>query len=389
MTINSKEKIFEYSSELIACILLTSYFLIDAYVLWKIKLFGFGISSMIDAGLTVLFGILVFLRFRDGIQWFEISLLALIVILGWTASRYDVNRWYQNFDVYRAFFAVGIGVTITRKPMKGWVFWIPLFVTLGAILINYFIFGKTADGGIVFGMNRNTFPVINVSLGMLATLNYYAQNKQRSPWALLIPVLVVGFNFYSMGRAGIIVAMGYLVVVAIDYFLGSFKKLSEPSSKKILIGTIVIVSVGILILIVAFEYALRNTRLATEKLSDSGRSYIYKEFFNSYTWKSNIFGFPLNKMKMDDHYHNSFMQVIARSGIFGWIAIGLYVRSLWQFLRHKKVFFFLGGLLAIYSMVAYSMFISHGDLILFSSLVYANSLATSNKKSRENESESK
>ena len=375
-------KRYELLINTVACILLIGYFLIDAFELWNYRIFDFGYTSIGSAFLTVIFWALLVARYRSEITLFELLLIVLVLCLGLTAVRYGANPWYFNFDVYKAWFAIGLGVVLIQKPLKYWAVVIPMLVILCVITINFFVFKETAIDGSIFKFNRNVFAKTVFAVGLLGFLHVFIKKQEVSVGMLFFPVSVLILNIYSMSRAGILVSFYFLVIVLGTFLVMLHRRIIQLQPKYAIRRIVGLYVVSLFTLLLIGLYIFRSSRFAQSGFSSSGRDSIYQNFFRMFTWRSWLVGIKLSDLNRYSNLHNSFFHIIAQSGLLGVLVITVYLRSLWQYLSMKKfVLLFLTSTLFVYSLVERFMFLNLGDIVLFPLVIYSNGLFYRKKSS--------
>ena len=358
--------------DLLISFMLVAYFLIDVYQLWQYKIFGFGISSIIMAGGTVVFLLIVFIQFHQALGLFELFLGLLIIGLGLGAQRYDGKQWFLNFAVYQSFFSLGLAIVITRRPLRSWVIFIPFLVIIGFFLRSIIQFKSIDIAQVLPYMNRNTFSMTVITYGILGSLNLILHGNLKYILNITFAGLTLGLAFLSLSRGGIVVGIGFSGFSVILMFLKMRKEIFKKKSKKKYLVLLIVALVCVIALGIAVDYAIKGTRLATSGFDSNGRKEIYMSFLSSYTWKSILIGVPPSALIGYSHFHNAFFQVLGEGGIIGWVFILVYLITGYQLLRSKHFnLLALFGLISIYSLVEPFVFLAIGDLILFPLIVFA------------------
>lgn len=372
--------------DLLTTIVLVGFFLIDVYSLWEYKFLGYGISSMIMAGITVVFLILVLIQYKDSFGVFELLLGGLIIGMGIGAHSYGAHQWFLNLSVYQAFFALGLAVIILNRPLKEWVFLIPLLVAGAYVIVYYFRYGRVSMTHAIsmMQMNRNVFGKIVVTFGLLGSLHYYLHSVQRSFYFIFFPFITLLLSYASKSRSAIIVAVMYVGMTIVAFFVAIIKATKNSTKRRDYLRLAISLVIGIALIFFVVRYTLEHTRFATVGLDGSGRAGIVSGFLEAYTWKSFFVGVPPSTLGVFSNYHNSYLMVLGQSGFLGWVMLALCGWTFWVFLSLKKyvpcVFLLM---LAVYSLVEYFIFLYVGDFILFPLIVYAHHEFQEQKKAKQ------
>lgn len=369
---NKNNELIDLLLDVLVTFLVTGFFIIDRYELWKFKVFDFGISSIVAAFFVMLFLLLVIFQYRANIGLFEGLLVVLIISLGFGAHSYGSKTWFLNLAVYQAFFSLGLGVLLLHRPARWWVFFIPMAVICGYVASYYLAHGNLDVAGIMPKTNRTLFGKIVVAFGMLGSLNYYIHKNWRPLPLIFYPLLTFMFAILSKSRGAIVIAMGFIVISMGAILYPYFKELVHSKTRTSTVKLLFFGVISLVLLVVLLKYVLFHTRFATSGLNSSGRDQIVADFFHAYTWKSIIVGVPVEQVGRFSNLHNSYLQVLGQSGIIGWITLGLCSWVLWLLVSSKHYIAtscFI--LLAVYSLVEYFVFLYIGDLVLFPLIVYA------------------
>jgi hypothetical protein len=129
--------------------------------------------------------------------------------------------------------------------------------------------------------------------------------------------------------------------------------------------------IGIIIFLIVLLSVLGESRLFKEGLADNGRLTIYRSYINEVTAKKFIVGFQPTILQQFFSLHNSFLQLLADSGIAALIMfIVIFVGGIGLV---KKSPFLLAILCCVllYAQVEHMIFLRIGDFVLYPLLIYA------------------
>ena len=357
-------------SEILLSLLLTYYYLYHAFIILPIEIYTVSIGTIIMLLLFSLFVLIVSLRHYQTFSLIEYSLIFLLLFYSILAAQHTEKIWFKNTYLYWGVFAVFIGIMMSRdKQIHPVVFWFPLVVVMVSLVIEFILYPEKAKDMRVFAMHRNVLPMIATTFAMLITMNYAIQKKLHCKLSLLLPYLLVLVNYYSNSRAGLIIGIMYIFVIYGNHFysvvLGKIR--NNPNTRK---RELLKIIVWLVLTTIFLSILIANSRLVNEGLSGNGRVEIYTSFQEELHVSSAVTGFTPEVTKVVDHLHNSFLQLIAYAGLFS-IPMFLIVLVVGVFyLLDKNFLVFFLGIICIYSLVEYYVFLKHGDLILFPLIVF-------------------
>jgi len=256
------------------------------------------------------------------------------------------------------------------RGISAGAFWLPFMIIVISLVMEFILYpGKTKDMSI-FAMHRNVPPMIATTFAMLISMNYAIQERLHCKFSLILPYILVLVNFYSNSRAGLIIGIMYFFIIYGNHFitrvLGEFRY-NVNTRKQLLLKIIV----WLILTTIFLSVLILNSRLVNEGVSGNGRMDIYTSFQEELHTSFTVTGFTPQVTNVVDHLHNSFFQLIAYAGLF---SIPMFLMMLVAgvlYLLDKNFLALFFGIIGVYSLVEYYVFLKHGDLILFPLIVFS------------------
>lgn len=294
----------------------------------------------------------------------------LLIVWGFSTVGPD---WINNRYIYFAVIALSLSFLMIYGLVSPWTLRIPFIILCLFILYSIFIGNESVADSRFFLMSRNSLPMVAFSYAALISIHDYIRGKQRPQ--LWPPLLTFLISFLSQSRAGLVVAILYalLVLVLNIRCLGQSsykgKQFESPTWVKVVMIALVLCAFAIVVV-----QAVRNSRFMERGFSSSGRTAIYRSFFDELTMYKAITGFRPEILDDYGHLHNSFLQLLSLAGIASIPVFAIVAVSLHRLLRQSFLLFGILVILCIYSLVEYVMFFRIGDFALFPLLLIANSM---------------
>jgi len=338
--------------QLISELILVANFL---FLIWH-RTFRMPYFRKITALLVILYGItLLLLHFQD-IKYYDYLFLAYILLLGIT-NKNPETLWYKNEYMFISLLAVLIGIMMANGNIRQWVFYIPIAAILGLISYKVMTTNSFALSTNFFKMNRNILAMLATTFTLLFMVNEKNNDKQVS---ILISLVLVGINFYSKSRAGLLIA----ILLAIGSIYSNYKEGDKERRNKV---EKIIMLVVLLSVLLIFVYLIMHSRLGNVGLLDKARLGIFKSFFEELTFKKFIFGYQPTAIVSGKYYHlhNSFLQIVADNGMLGVPLISTIGFTLFLNFKNNKLLFYFIVLIVLYSSVEFYIFRRWGDLALY------------------------
>lgn len=357
-------------SEILLSLLLTYYYLYHAFVILPIEVYTVAVGTIILLTLFSFFVLTIILRHHKSFSLIEYILIFLILLYSVFAARHNEGIWFKNTYLYWAIFAVFLGIMMSRdRTISAAAFWLPFIVLVISLVIEFILHPDKAKDMRVYAMHRNVLPMIATTFAMLISMNYAIQKKLHCKFSLILPYVLVLVNFYSNSRAGLIIGIMYIFIIYGNHFLSVVlrKMRNNPDTWKRELFKII---VWLVLTTIFLSVLVANSRLVNEGISGNGRVEIYTSFQEELHESSAVTGFKPEVTKVEDHLHNSFFQLIAYAGLFSipmfliMLVVGIF------YLLDKNFLVLFLGVIGVYSLVEYYVFLKHGDLILFPLIVF-------------------
>lgn len=274
----------------------------------------------------------------------SMALLWLMTTLG--------QETYQNYSasdfLYTACY-IGIAVLILNNEYSHIISLILYGFTSISILLRVF---QGIDKNLILLANSRNY----ISILLLSTLllYYISCNDKKKP-ILVTPILIYFYiSIYATGRSGIIVS-GFMAVSLLVY---KYTRMVNKKSK-VLMGFLiafVLLTMGFYLLqlngSIIESFLKRNFVAFFQRGTDSnGRNEIWGTFIqnNKNSLEALLFGSNTFLAMTDGNLHNSFLQIYASFGVFGFITlIALLIRALFVGIQKKQylwLIFFCGLML--------------------------------------------
>lgn len=367
-----RERTYSYQvSEVLLTLLLSYYYLYHAFLILPIEIFTVSLGTIILLFLFSSFVLVVTYRHFKTFSLVEYSLILLLLFYAILGARHSDGIWFKNTYLYWAIFSVFLGIMMSRdRGISAGVFWLPFMVIVISLVMEFILYpGKTKDMSI-FAMHRNVPPMIATTFAMLISMNYAIQERLHCKFSLILPYILVLVNFYSNSRAGLIIGIMYFFIIYGNHFitrvLGEFRY-NANTRKQLLLKIIV----WLILTTIFLSVLILNSRLVNEGVSGNGRMDIYTSFQEELHTSFTVTGFTPQVTNVVDHLHNSFFQLIAYAGLF---SIPMFLMMLVAgvlYLLDKNFLALFFGIIGVYSLVEYYVFLKYGDLILFPLIVFS------------------
>lgn len=367
-----RERTYSYQvSEVLLTLLLSYYYLYHAFLILPIEIFTVSLGTIILLFLFSSFVLVVTYRHFKTFSLVEYSLILLLLLYAILGARHSDGIWFKNTYLYWAIFSVFLGIMMSRdRGISAGAFWLPFMIIVISLVIEFILHPDKAKDMRVYAMHRNVLPMIATTFAMLISMNYAIQKKLHCKFSLILPYVLVLVNFYSNSRAGLIIGIMYIFIIYGNHFLSVVlrKMRNNPDTWKRELFKII---VWLVLTTIFLSVLVANSRLVNEGISGNGRVEIYTSFQEELHESSAVTGFKPEVTKVEDHLHNSFFQLIAYAGLF---SIPMFLMMLVAgvlYLLDKNFLALFFGIIGVYSLVEYYVFLKHGDLILFPLIVFS------------------
>lgn len=280
---------------------------------------------------------------------------------------------YSNFTLYNTLSpskhllwpAIGLllAILILNNKLNVWSIIVP-FVAVSLFIIIALVRGiENFQQGTFLEVNRIFISkLLFVFVSLITIININKNNKQRG--SILFSFIFLIISFLSNSRIGLLVAMIYFIITALERWRTSKNTLITKSKKgnnKIILAVLII---GLVIIFGLLVYLFFNSRFGKVGFSSSGRVKIYLSFFNELTLKKLLLGFRSVQLDKYGHMHSSFIQMVMSTGFLSFLPLILLIIGGLKLIKQSTLLFGIYVLIILYSLVEGFMFFEIGDLLV-------------------------
>lgn len=276
--------------------------------------------------------------------------------------------WYMNRNLYNSLVAMVIGFLLVNSRLSRRTVFYPLVIIAIIIFSSALVLGENVSDSHFFEMNRNVIAYFVVTYAML-TIIWDGVQLHKVP-SFIPPTISLVASAYSQSRAGILISVLLILFIIGNVGVHIFRKKDSRSNTAPNMNKTLFVIICSSLLIISI-YIIINSRFLQQGFESSGRLAIYSGFFEELTFTKFLIGFRPSILEKTINLHNSFLDMIASSGISALIMFGLGFFG-WYRLVKKSYFLSLVLLaLVVYAQVEHVIFLRMGDFALYPLLMYA------------------